>query len=158
MNVWVTGGITPHIYKFGTLKANSRISCRVAKDLDCVFPIWITVRPCFIHTYLAVPLPSSDHAALQATAQGHGTTRQGHGMVCVNKHRPSLDGLLGSLPMVGVFRLPRGLLRLAVRIFPDTRGLSQRNWHGRSTSLYVWISLYWLTLGPDYLTHGEKGN
>ena len=36
-----------------------------------------------IHTYHAVPLPCSDHAALQATSQGQGTARQGHAMVCV---------------------------------------------------------------------------
>ena len=52
--------------------------CRVAKGLDCLSHLNNTVRPCSIHTQM----PCYDHAALQATSQGHGTARQGHGMMC----------------------------------------------------------------------------
>ena len=47
------------------LKANSHITCRAhdvplpcraAKGLECVFPIWFTVRPCLIHTCHAAPM------------------------------------------------------------------------------------------------------
>ena len=48
------------------------LPCRVANGLECVFPIWFTVRPCLIHTCHAAPMPRSDHAVLlKATAQ-HG--------------------------------------------------------------------------------------
>jgi hypothetical protein len=38
-------------------------------------------------------VPYHDHAVLKATSQGHGTARQGHGMACVNYHRPFRNGM-----------------------------------------------------------------
>jgi hypothetical protein len=35
---------------------------------------------------------------LKATSQGHGTARHGHGMTCVNYHRPSKDGMWATCP------------------------------------------------------------
>jgi hypothetical protein len=46
--------------------------CRVAKGLECVFPIRFTQCGRTIHTFHAMPIPCSDHAVLlKATAQ-HG--------------------------------------------------------------------------------------
>ena len=59
----------------------------------CLSHLNNTVRPSLIHTYHAVSWPCFDHVALQATSQGHGTTRHRHGMVCVKHHRPFLDRL-----------------------------------------------------------------
>jgi hypothetical protein len=59
----------------------------------CLSHLNNTVRPSSIHTYHAVPWPWFHHAALQATSQGHGTTRHRHGMVCVKHYRPFLDRL-----------------------------------------------------------------
>jgi hypothetical protein len=99
-------------------------------------------------------LPCCDHAALQANSQGHAQHgRARYGMCEITSavsRRPVSD-----LPNFGFFRLPRGLSRVAVRIFPATRGLSRRTrpmliptyhaglcpglekslakWHGRST-------------------------
>ena len=68
-----------------------------------------------------MPLPCSDHAALQTTSQGHG-----RGTVCYASRRP-----VGDLSSFGFFHLPRGVSRLAFRGFPSTRGLSRRTRHCR---------------------------
>jgi hypothetical protein len=63
-----------------------------------------------IHT-----MPCSDHAALQATSQGHGTARQGHGMdtalyrMWINIGRPSTACRLSA--QFWFFRLLRGVSR-----------------------------------------------
>jgi hypothetical protein len=70
------------------LKADSHIAChahaiphpcRAAKDLECLSHLIYTVRPCLIHTCLAVATPCSDHAVLlKATTQdGHWETTCG---------------------------------------------------------------------------------
>ena len=83
---------------------------RVAEDSDCVFPIWITQRDRFGFKHT---MPYSDHAALQATSHCHGTAR--HNMC--------------DLPRFGLFRRPRGVSRLVVRIFPATSGILRRTRH-----------------------------
>ena len=83
-----------------------------------------------------MPLPCSEHAALQATSQGHGTARGGgtrHGMCEITSavsRRP-----MGDLPRFGSVRRQRGFSRLAVRIFPPTRGLLRRTRHCRRTAV-----------------------
>jgi hypothetical protein len=59
----------------------------------CHFHLIYTVRLCH-----AAPVPYQDHAFLKATSQGHGTARHGHGLACVNYHRPSRDGLRATCP------------------------------------------------------------
>ena len=48
---------------------------------------------------------------------------------------------VSDLPRFEFFRLPRGVSRLTVRIFPATNGLSRRTRHGTNTVWYVWTSL-----------------
>jgi hypothetical protein len=43
-------------------------------------------------------MPCHDHAVLKATSQGHGTAWHGNGMVCVNLHPPSRDGMWATCP------------------------------------------------------------
>jgi hypothetical protein len=43
-------------------------------------------------------MPCHDHAVLKGTSQGHGTAQLGHGMACVNEHRPSRDGMWVTCP------------------------------------------------------------
>jgi len=73
------------------IKANSHIICRahaVSRRVEIVsFPfdsqsaaVFDSHIPCHVH---AAPLPCSNHTVLKATSQGHGTSRHGHGMVCV---------------------------------------------------------------------------
>jgi hypothetical protein len=63
--------------------------CRPAKRLDCLSHLIYTVPPCLIHTSHAVPLPCHNYVVLKATSQGHGTTRHGNGMLCLNQYRSS---------------------------------------------------------------------
>jgi hypothetical protein len=95
-----------------------RLPCPAAKGLDCVFHIWFTRcvcvwfthatwRPCRAYAALmphlcrahAAPVPCHDHAVLKTTSQGHATARHGHGMVCVNWHRPSRYGMWATCPL-----------------------------------------------------------
>jgi hypothetical protein len=55
-----------------------------------------TMRSCLINTCHA--MLCHDHAVLKATSQGHGTAWHGHGMACVNWHRPSRDGMWATSP------------------------------------------------------------
>ena len=105
-----------------TAEANSRIPCRVTKDLDCVFPIWITQcdRVCFTHN--AVPLCDFSRPRHSTAGARHGI----YELTLVVYRRPA-----GDLPVFDFFQLPRGVSRFAVRIFPATRGLSRRTRHCR---------------------------
>jgi hypothetical protein len=49
----------------------------------------------------AIPVLRYDHVLLKAISQGHGTERHGHGMACVNYHRPSRDGMWATCPRSG---------------------------------------------------------
>jgi hypothetical protein len=51
--------------------------------------------PCGAH---ATRVLCHDYADLEASFQGHGTARYGHGMVCVNQHRPSRGGMRANCP------------------------------------------------------------
>ena len=88
-----------------------------------------------------VPVPCSDHAALQATSQGQvmGMARALHCM-CESTLAVSRRGV-GDVPRFGFFRLPPGVPRLAVRIFPARREYSRRTQHYRSTQGHDMVSL-----------------
>ena len=98
------------IWQQDTLKANSHIQtqtntpcraapgpCRVAEVSYLIY----TMRPFWIHTCHAMPMPCSDHAALKATFQGYGIAW--HGLCELTwavERRP-----VGNLPSFGFFRL-----------------------------------------------------
>jgi hypothetical protein len=76
--------------------------CHSSQGFDCVFHIYIhsaavfdSHMPCRAR---AVPMPCHDHAVLKLTSQDHGTARHGNDVVCVNKHRPSKDGMWATCP------------------------------------------------------------
>ena len=64
------------------------LPCRAAKDLDCVFPIWITQCGRVWFT-LAMPCPCRANALLRPRRSS-----QGHGTAC-----PSRDGLWATCPL-----------------------------------------------------------
>ena len=71
------------------------------------------VRTCLIHTYHAVPLPC--RFASDFSRPGHSTAGARYGMCELTStvsRQPVAD-----LPRFDLFRLPRGVSRLAVRIF-----------------------------------------
>ena len=80
-------------------------------------------------------MPCSDHVALQATSQGHGTARQGYGMTCELTTAVSRQPV-GHLPSFGFFRLPRGVTR---RLF--WQRLSVTNW--TAAEFYQERSRHW---------------
>jgi hypothetical protein len=108
-----------------TFKANSHIPCRApaipvtcrsAKDLDCLSHLIHTVRPCLIHTYHSAPVPLPCHVTtipfckrfLKATAQsGMDMAWERHGICelasAVQRRH------VGYLPAFGFFQLPRGV-------------------------------------------------
>jgi hypothetical protein len=67
--------------------------CRVAKVSHLIY----ATRPCWIHTYHAVPMSCSDHAALKATFQGHG----------IAWHSLSRDGQWATCPVAASQQLLR---------------------------------------------------
>ena len=104
--------------------------CLVGKDLDLVFPIWITQcdRVWFTHTMPPYPCRAPTvllcELLLKATAQhGRGTAWYVWINMAVSV-RP-----VGDPFRFGFFWLPRGVSRVAVRIFPGTCRLSRRTRH-----------------------------
>jgi hypothetical protein len=100
-----------------------------------------TVRPCFIHTYDAVPMPCHEYSFLKATCQGHGrvTAWERHGMcelasVVQRRH-------VGHLPAFSLFQLPRpvpgSLLSEAYQSQMQVASVKQNNvCHGREQAYY----------------------
>jgi hypothetical protein len=76
------------------------LPCRAANSLDHLTHFIYKVRPCLIHACHAAPMPRPCHchAVLEATFISHGTARHGRGMVCVNYHRLSRDGMWATCP------------------------------------------------------------
>jgi hypothetical protein len=96
----------------------------------CLSRLNNTVRPCLIHTNHAVLWPC--RFARDFWIPRHSTAGARHdmyGLTLAFSRRPA-----GDLPRFGFYWLPRGVSRLAVRIFPSTRGLSRRKRHCRSTA------------------------
>jgi hypothetical protein len=138
---------------FGYLKANSHIPCRVPampcrqKFGLCRSHLFYTAQLYLIHTCQAVPLPCSDHAALNATFQGHGTVGTRHSMCELTStvfRRP-----LGHLPGFGFFGYQADVLQNA-GAFWDVFNLLWRWWRQQIRQNY---SLLWtnLKLKPIFL-------
>jgi len=79
------------------------LSCRVAKGLDCVFPIWLTQcgRLWFTHT-----MPCPYRAESDFSRPGHTTAGVRNGMCELTS---AIVRPVGDLPRFGFFRLPRGV-------------------------------------------------
>jgi hypothetical protein len=116
--------------------------CRVAKDLDCVFPIWITARPIWF-TY-TVPCPCRAPTMSPCKRLLKDTTQW------VNIGR--LSTTCGRCSQIRVFPTTTGSFRIGssdfsgyTRTFTKDTSLSENGRcttrHGKGTSQYMWFSL-----------------